>query len=151
MDASISSSQHGAFTSAHESNLITGAHAQMALGGHHSPEDSGIAALYRGAAFCLYPSRYEGYGLPVVEAFSYGKAVLASTGGALPEVVDGFSPCLDPLDAEAWRRMLRTWIEDPSRAPAMKNPSEPHSAIRIGRKRRNGRICRSPTASRLIL
>ena len=76
-------------------------------------EDSGIAALYRGAAFCLYPSRYEGYGLPVVEAFSYGKAVLASTGGALPEVVDGFSPCLDPLDAEAWRRMLQTWIEDP--------------------------------------
>jgi len=50
----------------------------------------------------------------VVEAFRHGKAVLASTGGAVPEVVDGLSPCLDPTDGEAWRRMLQTWIEDPS-------------------------------------
>jgi glycosyltransferase involved in cell wall biosynthesis len=76
--------------------------------------DAKIATLYRDAAFCLYPSRYEGYGLPVVEAFRHGKALLASTGGAVPEVVDGFSPCLDPADGEAWRRMLQTWIEDPA-------------------------------------
>jgi len=77
-------------------------------------DDAKIAALYRDAAFCLYPSRYEGYGLPAVEAFRYGKAVLASTGGAVPEVVDDFSPCLDPDDVEAWRRMLQTWIEEPA-------------------------------------
>jgi glycosyltransferase involved in cell wall biosynthesis len=75
-------------------------------------DDAKIAALYRNAAFCLYPSRYEGYGLPAVEAFHYGKAVLASTGGAIPEVVGDFSPCLDPDDGESWRRMLQTWIED---------------------------------------
>jgi glycosyltransferase involved in cell wall biosynthesis len=76
--------------------------------------DATISALYRDAAFCLYPSRYEGYGLPVVEAFRHGKAVLASTGGAVPEVVGDFSPCLDPTDGEAWQRMLDTWIRDPA-------------------------------------
>jgi glycosyltransferase involved in cell wall biosynthesis len=76
--------------------------------------DAQVAALCRDAAFCLYPSRYEGYGLPVVEAFRHGKAVLASTGGAVPEVVGGLSPCLDPTDSEAWRRMLETWIQDPA-------------------------------------
>jgi glycosyltransferase involved in cell wall biosynthesis len=77
-------------------------------------DDARIATLYRNAAFCLYPSRYEGYGLPVIEAFSHGKAVLASTGGAVPEVVGDFSPCLDPDDAQAWQRMLARWIEEPS-------------------------------------
>jgi glycosyltransferase involved in cell wall biosynthesis len=77
-------------------------------------DDAMVATLYRDAAFCLYPSRYEGYGLPVVEAFRHGKAVLASTGGAVPELVDGFSPCLDPTDVDAWRHMLATWIEDPA-------------------------------------
>jgi glycosyltransferase involved in cell wall biosynthesis len=77
-------------------------------------DDAKVAALYRGAAFCVYPSHYEGYGLPAVEAFHYGKAVLASTGGAVPEVVGDFSPCLDPDDGETWRRMLQAWIEDPA-------------------------------------
>ena len=77
-------------------------------------DDATVSALYRDAAFCLYPSRYEGYGLPVVEAFQYGKAVLASTGGAVPEVVGGFSPCLDPTDREVWQRLLAMWIEDPA-------------------------------------
>lgn len=81
-------------------------------------EDAELATLYRNAAFCLYPSRYEGYGLPVVEALRHGKAMLASTGGAVPETVGAFSPCLDPTDAEAWRMMLQTWIEDrTARAP----------------------------------
>lgn len=76
--------------------------------------DDDLAALYRAAAFCVYPSHYEGFGLPVIEAFSHGKAVIASTGGALPETVDGFSPCLDPADEDAWFATLRTWIEHPS-------------------------------------
>jgi glycosyltransferase involved in cell wall biosynthesis len=76
-------------------------------------DDEEVAALYRHAAFCLYPSRYEGYGLPVIEAFFHGKAVLASTGGAVPEVVGPFSPCLDSDDPAAWLDMLRLWIETP--------------------------------------
>jgi glycosyltransferase involved in cell wall biosynthesis len=77
-------------------------------------DDATLALLYRHAAFCLLPSRYEGFGLPAVEAFFHGKAVLASTGGALPEVVRDFSPCLDPDDAAEWRRKLKLWIENPA-------------------------------------
>jgi len=83
-----------------------------------SVNDDQLAALYDGAAFCLYPSAYEGYGLPVIEAFFRKKALLASTGGAIPEVVAGLSPCLDPHDEAQWHSMLRQWIVDPgARAP----------------------------------
>ena len=80
-----------------------------------SIRDEELAALYQNAAFCLYPSIYEGYGLPIVEAFAYGKAVLASTGGALPEVVGDFSPRLDPTDELAWHDTIKLWIEQPAR------------------------------------
>jgi glycosyltransferase involved in cell wall biosynthesis len=75
--------------------------------------DDLLKALYEQAAFCVYPSHYEGYGLPICEAFSHGKAVLASTGGALPELTQGLSPCLDPKDEEAWYRSIKEWIENP--------------------------------------
>ncbi len=81
-------------------------------------DDAGLASLYRSAAFTLYPSFSEGYGLPVVESFRYGKAVLVSHGGALAEVVGDFSPTIDPNDLDAWVDHLRRWIVDPSaRAP----------------------------------
>jgi glycosyltransferase involved in cell wall biosynthesis len=76
--------------------------------------DDELVSLYRAAAFCVYPSRYEGLGLPIIEAFLHGKAVIASTGGALPETVDGLSPCLDPTHEDAWFETLKRWIEDPS-------------------------------------
>jgi glycosyltransferase involved in cell wall biosynthesis len=72
--------------------------------------DATLDALYANAAFCLLPSTYEGYGLPIVEAFSHGKAVIASTGGAVPEVVGSLSPCIDLRDEEAWYDTLKAWI-----------------------------------------
>ena len=75
-------------------------------------DDAALAALYENAAFCVYPSEYEGYGLPIIEAFNHGKAVIASTGGAIPEVVGELSPCLDPHDVAAWRATLRQWLTD---------------------------------------
>jgi glycosyltransferase involved in cell wall biosynthesis len=75
--------------------------------------DSELDDLYRGAAFCLYPSHYEGFGLPIIEAFARGKAVIASTGGAIPETVGDNAPCLDPTDEAAWQRTLAEWIERP--------------------------------------
>jgi glycosyltransferase involved in cell wall biosynthesis len=79
----------------------------------HDASDEMLAALYDGAAFCVYPSVYEGYGLPIIEAFSHGKAVLVSNGGALLELAQGLSPCLDPTDEEAWYEKMRQWIESP--------------------------------------
>jgi len=80
--------------------------------------DDELAALYKATAFCVYPSVYEGYGLPIVEAFARGKAVLASNGGALAETVGDLSPCLDPYDQELWYNTMKRWILEPSaRAP----------------------------------
>jgi glycosyltransferase involved in cell wall biosynthesis len=84
----------------------------------HDADDETLAALYQGAAFCVYPSLYEGYGLPIIEAFAHGKAVLTSNGGALLERAQGLSPCLDPNDEQAWYDTMRQWIESPqARAP----------------------------------
>jgi glycosyltransferase involved in cell wall biosynthesis len=79
----------------------------------HDADDDLLNTLYRDAAFCVYPSAYEGYGLPVIEALAHGKAVLASAAGALPELAGRFSPCLDPADEHAWYDMMKEWIECP--------------------------------------
>ena len=51
----------------------------------HVPREE-LAALYRGAACLVFPSRYEGFGLPALEAMATGTPVVATTAGALPEV-----------------------------------------------------------------
>jgi glycosyltransferase involved in cell wall biosynthesis len=76
-------------------------------------DDEQLSALYDAAAFCLYPSRYEGFGLPVIEAFARGKPVIASGGGSLQEVAGPHAPCLDPDDADAWATTMQAWIERP--------------------------------------
>ncbi|WP_137179320.1 glycosyltransferase family 1 protein [Roseomonas sp. AR75] len=96
--------------------------ADGALGGRvlhlRHVDDATLRRLLADCAFTLYPSRYEGFGLPIIESFAAGKAVIASTGGAVPETVGGLSPCLDPLDVDAWTATLGAWIADPAaRAP----------------------------------
>jgi glycosyltransferase involved in cell wall biosynthesis len=76
--------------------------------------DALLDTLYRHAAFCVYPSLYEGFGLPVVEAFAHGKAVISSNGGSLPEVAGTLAPCLDPSDEGAWVAAIGRWINDPA-------------------------------------
>ena len=101
--------------------------------------DSELVGMYQACAFCTYPSRYEGFSLPIVEAFSYGKAVIASTGGTVPETVNGLSPCLDPADEDAWYDEIKLWIEDPlARAPyearirqSFRHPDWEHAAAQF--------------------
>ena len=88
--------------------------------------DERLASLYRHAAFCCYPSQYEGYGLPLIEAFARGKAVVSSSGGALPETAGGLAPILDPLDVEAWAAMLGDWIAHPEQVAAREQDIAAH-------------------------
>lgn len=70
-----------------------------------------LAALYRGATVFAYPSLYEGFGLPVLEAMGAGVPVLTSGVSSLPEVAGDAALLVDPEDvssvAEALRRLLR--------------------------------------------
>jgi len=61
--------------------------------------DDALARLYRGAAAVAYPSLYEGFGIPVLEAMACGAPVVTSAGGATEEVAGGAAVLVDPLDA----------------------------------------------------
>ena len=65
------------------------------------PNDAELAALYRGALVLLYPSCFEGFGLPPLEAMAHGCPVIALGTSSLPEVVGDGGILLDPLSASA--------------------------------------------------
>ncbi len=64
-------------------------------------EDDELAALMRGARCLVFPSVYEGFGLPVLEAMACGTPVVTSRGGATEEVAGGAAVLVDPLDPES--------------------------------------------------
>jgi glycosyltransferase involved in cell wall biosynthesis len=60
--------------------------------------DDELARLYRGARALVYPSRYEGFGIPILEAMRVGTPVVTSRGGATEEVAGGAAVLVDPDD-----------------------------------------------------
>ena len=72
----------------------------------HDVSDAALAWLYRECAFTLYPSFYEGWGLPVSESLAHGKFCIASTAPALVEAGQGLTKHIDPLDFVAWKSAI---------------------------------------------
>jgi glycosyltransferase involved in cell wall biosynthesis len=64
-------------------------------------DDEDLARLYSGAKGLLYPSLYEGFGLPILEAMSSGCPVLTSNCTAMPEVAGPAAILVDPLSEES--------------------------------------------------
>jgi len=62
-------------------------------------DDVRLAELLRGARALVYPSLYEGFGIPVLEAMACGTPVVTSRGGATEEVAGGAAVLVDPLDS----------------------------------------------------
>jgi len=75
-------------------------------------EDRDLPALYRHAALFAFPSLYEGFGLPVLEAMASGIPVVCSNSSSLPEVAGGAALLVDPLDTDAWAAALTQVLED---------------------------------------
>jgi alpha-1,3-rhamnosyl/mannosyltransferase len=71
-----------------------------------------MLAIVRGAVALTFPSRYEGFGLPVLEAMSLGTPVLAGDAAALPEVVGDGGRLIDPDDADAWGEAMLQLLHD---------------------------------------
>jgi len=69
-------------------------------------DDATLAALYSSARMLVYPSLYEGFGLPPLEAMASGTPVIVSDRSTLPEVVGAAGVLIEPMDAEA----LMSWI-----------------------------------------
>ena len=72
-----------------------------------------LPGLISGADALLYPTLYEGFGLPVVEAMACGIPVLTSSTSALQEIAGGYSYLVDPLDVDAIARGILALTTDP--------------------------------------
>ena len=74
--------------------------------------DAELRALYEACEFFVYPSFYEGWGLPVAEALAFGKFVIASKRGSIPEVGGDLVEYVDPWNATAWAEAIIKYWEN---------------------------------------
>lgn len=78
-----------------------------------------LDVIWQGARFLIFPSLYEGFGIPVVEAMSLGKPVLCSNVTSLPEVAGDAALYFDPRKPEAMARAMARITGDPSLAESL--------------------------------
>jgi alpha-1,3-rhamnosyl/mannosyltransferase len=71
-----------------------------------------LPSLYRGASLFVYPSLYEGFGLPVLEAMASGVPVIASDSTSLPEVVGDAGVLVNPYDVDDLKEAMVELLED---------------------------------------
>ncbi len=82
-------------------------------------DDADLPTLYSAASLLTFPSLYEGFGLPLLEAMACGVPVISSNASSLPEVVGDSGILLSPHDQEAWTDTLLQILSDPLRRAQM--------------------------------
>ena len=78
--------------------------------------EESLASLYRGAFACVYPSLYEGFGLPVLEAMAAGVPVITSSGSSMEEIAAGRALLADPTDTVSLAAAIGALMADPDLA-----------------------------------
>jgi glycosyltransferase involved in cell wall biosynthesis len=91
-------------------------------------DDALLAQLYRECAVLAFPSRYEGFGLPVLEAMSYGAPVVASNASAIPETGGDAACYVAAGDATALAAAIARVMEDPEYAAELRQRGLVHAA-----------------------
>ena len=76
-------------------------------------DDKYIPNLYKSALCLLYPSFYEGFGLPPLEAMAFGTPVIISNRGSLPEVFNTITKTFDPYDIKGMSELVKYWYLNP--------------------------------------
>ncbi len=90
--------------------------------------DADLPALYCGAAGLLYPSHYEGFGLPPVEMMACGGAVVASTADAVREVCGRHAALVAPLDVAGWRDAMQQLATDADYRESLRRGGQAYAA-----------------------
>jgi len=79
-------------------------------------EDADLPAIYAGAQALAFPSEFEGFGLPVLEAMACGTPVVCANTSSLPEVAGAAALLIDPANTDALTVALRRILADPALA-----------------------------------
>jgi glycosyltransferase involved in cell wall biosynthesis len=82
--------------------------------------DEALPALYRNADLLVYPSFFEGFGLPPIEAMACGVPVVTSHVGSLPEVCGEAAAWIDPFDEDSIERVMLEVLTNPDRQASMR-------------------------------
>lgn len=90
--------------------------------------DDDLPALYAGAGCFVFPSLYEGFGLPPLEALASGTPVVASNTSSMPEVLADAALLLDPHDSHAFATAIRRVVEDGTLAARLREQGLARSA-----------------------
>ena len=87
-----------------------------------------LAALYRMATVLVYPSLFEGFGIPILEALAVGTPVVTTRGGCFAEAGGPGSAYVDPRDPDELRAVLAALLADPARRAEMAARGREHAA-----------------------
>lgn len=86
--------------------------------------DAELIWLYRACYANVYPTLFEGFGLPVLEGMQFGAATLTSNTSSIPEVAGQAAWLLDPLDTEAWAQALLMLSKHPEKRDQMQRDAQ---------------------------
>ena len=109
----VAGPDRGSGGEAREAAARLGVAERVEFRGHVAKEE--LASLYRGAQALVFPSRYEGFGLPVVEAMASGTPVVAAAAGAVPEVAGDAAILVEPGDTAALAGGIERALSDRER------------------------------------
>ncbi|GAB4112919.1 MAG: glycosyltransferase family 1 protein [Roseiflexaceae bacterium] len=85
--------------------------------------EADMPALYSGAALFVFPSLYEGFGMPILEAMACGAAVVCGQRSSIPEVAGAAGLCTDVADPQALATSIAMVVRDPARLEQMRHAS----------------------------